>query len=86
MSDPQSAMYAAMEEARRAAQKTREAAEALRARQQEYETATLRGRQQQMKRARVATEAAQEAYEVAKRDAQRLQDKAEEVVQAAAYM
>jgi len=89
MSDPQSEMYAAMEEAQRARQKKREAAEALRLRQHEYETANLRGRQQQIKRARAALEAAQAAYEVAKRDVQRLDDKAEEVVQAqvrAAYM
>jgi len=50
---------------------------------------TLRGRQQQIKRARSALEAAQAAYEAAKGDVQRLDDKAEEVVQAqvrAAYM
>lgn len=89
MSDSQSEMCAAMQEGRRAGQKKREAAEALRARQHEYETANLRGRQKQIKRARAALEAAQAAYEVAKRDAQRLDDKAEEVVQAqvrAAYM
>ncbi len=89
MSDPQSEMYAAMEEAQRAAQKKRDAAEALRARQHEYERANLRGRQQQTKRARTALEAAQTAYEVAKHDVQRLDDKAKEVVQAqvrAAYM
>jgi hypothetical protein len=89
MSDPQSQMYTAMEEAQRADQKKREAAEALRARQDEYETANLRGRQQQIKRTRAALEAAQAAYEAAKRDVQRLDDKAEEVVQAqvrAAYM
>ena len=82
-------MNAAMEEAQRADQKKREAAEALRARQHEYETAILRGRQQQVNRARVAVEAAEAAYEAAKRDLQRLNDKAEEVVQAqvrAAYM
>lgn len=82
MSDPQSEMYAAMEEAQRADQKKREAAEALRARQHEYETANLRGRQQQIKRTRAALEAAQAAYEAAERDVQRLDDKAEEVVQA----
>jgi hypothetical protein len=89
MSDLQSQTYAAMEEAQRAAQKKREAAEALRAREQEYETANLRGRQPQIKRTRAALEAAQAAYEVAKQDVQRLDDKAEEVVQAqvrAAYM
>jgi hypothetical protein len=89
MSDPQSEMYAAVEDALRAGQKKREAAEALRARQHEFEAANLRGRQQQIKRARAALEAAQAAYEVAKRDVQRLDDKAEEVVQAqvrAAYM
>jgi hypothetical protein len=89
MSDPQSEMYAAMQEALRAGQKKREAADALRARQYQFEAANLRGRQQQMKRARAALEAAQAAYEVAKRDVQRLDDKAEEVVQAqvrAAYM
>ena len=89
MSDPQSEMYAAVGEARRADQKKREAAEALRARQHEYETANLRGRQQQIKRARAALEAAQAAYEIANRDVQRLDDQAEEVVQAqvrAAYM
>jgi hypothetical protein len=89
MSDPQSEMDAAMEEARRAGQKEREAVEALRVRQHEYETAKLRGRQRQIERARAALEAAQAAYETAKRDAQRLADQAEEVVQAqirAAYM
>ena len=89
MSDLQSQMYAAMEEALRARQKKRDAAETLRARQHEYETAILRGRQQQINRARVAVEAAEAAYEAAKRDLQRLNDKAEEVVQAqvrAAYM
>ena len=88
MSDLQSQMNAAMEEAQRADQKKREATEAVRARQHEYETANLRGRQQQIKRARSALEAAQAAYE-AKRDVQRLDDKAEEVVQAqvrTAYM
>jgi succinate dehydrogenase/fumarate reductase flavoprotein subunit len=89
MSDLQSQMYGAMEEALRARQKKRDAAEALRARQHEYETASLRGRQQQINRARVAVEAAEAAYQAAKRDLQRLNDKAEEVVQAqvrAAYM
>ena len=89
MSDPQSEMDAAMEEARRAGQKEREAVEALRVRQHEYETAKLRGRQRQIERARAALEAAQTAYKAAKRDAQRLADQAEEVVQAqirAAYM
>ena len=89
MSDLQSPMYAAMEEALRARQKKRDAAEALRARHHEYETASLRGRQQQINRARVAVEAAEAAYQAAKRDLQRLNDKAEEVVQAqvrAAYM
>jgi len=89
MSDPQSEMDAAMEEARRAGQKEREAVEALRVRQHEYETAKLRGRQRQIERARAALEAAEAAYEAAKRDAQRLADQAEEVVQAqirAAYM
>ena len=82
-------MSAAMEEALRASRKKREAGEALRARQHEYETASLRGRQQQINRARVALEAAEAAYEAAKRDLQRLNDQAEEVVQAqirAAYM
>jgi hypothetical protein len=89
MSDPQSQMYGALQEAQRADQKKCEAAAALRARQHEYETANLRGRQPQIRRARAALEAAQAAYEVAKRDVQRLDDKAEEVVQAqvrAAYM
>jgi hypothetical protein len=89
MSHLQSRMYAAMEEAQRARQKKREAADALRARQHEYETANLRGRQKQITRARAALEAAQAAYEAAKRDVQRLDDKAEEVAQAqvrAAYM
>ena len=89
MSDLQSQMSAAMEEAQRADLKKREAAEALRARQHEYETANLRGRQQPIKRARSALEAAQAAYEAAKGDVQRLDDKAEEVVQAqvrAAYI
>jgi hypothetical protein len=82
MNDLQSQMDAALEEALRAGQKMREAAEAIRARQHEYEMASLRGRQQQIKRARANLEAAQAAYEVAKRDAQRLDEKAEEVVQA----
>jgi len=89
MSDPQSEMDAAMEEARRAGQKERKAVEALRVRQHEYETAKLRGRQRQIERARAALKAAQAAYEDANRDAQRLADQAEEVVQAqirAAYM
>ena len=60
MSDLQSQMNAAMEETQRADQKKREA-EALRARQHDYETANLRGRQQQIKRARSALEAAQAA-------------------------
>jgi hypothetical protein len=64
-------MNAAMEEAQRADQKKREAAEVMRARQYEYETANLRGRQRQMERARAALEAAQAAYQVAKRDVQR---------------
>ena len=85
----QSRMYGAMEEAQRARQKEREAADALRVRQHEYETANLRGRQKQITRARAALEAAQAAYQAAKRNVQRLDDKAEEVVQAqvrAAYM
>jgi hypothetical protein len=89
MSYLQSRMHAAIEEAQRARQKKCEAAEALRARQHEYEKANLRGRQQQLTRARAALEAAQAAYEAAKRDVQRLDDKAEEVIQAqvrAAYM
>jgi hypothetical protein len=89
MSHLQSQMHAAMEEAQRARQKKGEAAEALRARQHEYETASRRGRQQQLTRARAALEAAQAAYEAAKRDVQRLDDKAEEVIQTqvrAAYM
>ena len=89
MSDPQTQLYAAIEEAQRVDQKKREAAEALRARQHEYETANLRGRQQQIKRTRAALEAAQAAYEAAKGDVHRLADKTEEVVQAqvrAAYM
>ena len=89
MSDLQSQMHAAAEEAQRAVQKKREAVQALRARQHEYETANLRGRQKQITRARAALEAAQAAYEAAERDVQRLDDKAEEVIQAqvrAAYM
>ena len=89
MSHLQSRMYAAMEEAQRARQKKREAADALRARQHEYETVNLRGRHKQITRARAALEAAHAAYAAAKRDVQRLDDKAEEVVQAqvrAAYM
>ena len=89
MSNLQSQMYVALEEAQRADQKKREAADVLRARQHEYETVSLRGRQQQIKRARSALEAAQAAYEAAQGDVQRLDDKAEEVVQAqvrAAYM
>ena len=89
MSPLQSQMHVAMEEAQRARQKEREAAEALRARRHEYETAALRGRQKQSTRARAALEAAQAVYEAAKHDVQRLDDKAEEVIQAqvrAAYM
>ena len=89
MSHLQSRMYAAMEKAQRARQKKREAADALRARQHEYETVNLRGRHKPITRARAALEAAQAAYEAAKRDVQQLDDKAEEVVQAqvrAAYM
>ena len=89
MSDPQSEMNAALEEAQRAGQKLREAADSLRARQHEYETANMHGRQPQIRHARAAFEAAQAAYEAAKRDAQRLDDEAEEVVQAqirAAYL
>jgi hypothetical protein len=89
MTDPQSQMYAAMEEAQRTHQKKRAAGEALRARQLEYETAKLRGRQQRINRARAALEAAQLAYDTAQAEAEQLDDKAEEVVQAqvrAAYM
>src|SRR5690242_11761131 len=89
MSHPQSRIDAAVEAAQRARQKKREAADALRARQHEYETANVRGRQKQITRTRAALEAAQAAYEGARRDVQRLDDKAEEVVQAqvrAAYM
>src|SRR5262250_1292458 len=59
MSHLQSRVYAAIEEAQRARRKKREAADALRARQHEYETANLRGRQKQITRARAALEAAQ---------------------------
>ena len=72
-----------------AAQRERETAKALLAREHEYETANLRGRRQQIKRAQAALKAAQTAYEAAKCDVQRLDDKAEEIVQAqvrAAYM
>jgi len=89
MSDPQSQMHAAMKDAQRPDQKKRAAGEALRTRQLEYETAKLRGRQQRINRARAALEAAQLAYDAALDEAQRLDDKAEEVVQAqvrAAYM
>jgi hypothetical protein len=89
MSHPESQMHAALEEARRARQKRCEAAEVLRARQHEYETANLRGRQRSITRARTALEAARAAYEAADRDVQRLDDKAEEVIQVqvrAAYM
>ena len=89
MSHLQSQMHAAMEEAQRARQKKCEAAEVLRARQHEYETANRRGRQKQITRARAALEAARAAYEAAKRNVHRLDDKAEEVIQAqvrAAYM
>jgi hypothetical protein len=89
MSNLQSQIDAAMAQALCARQKKRDAAEALRARQHEYETAGLRGRPQQINRARVALEAAEAAYEAAKRDLQRLDDKTAEVVQAqirAAYM
>ncbi len=80
--DLQSQMYAALGEALRARQKEREAAEALRIRQHEYETANHRGRQQQIKHARAALEAAQAVYEAVKGEAQRLDDEAEEIVQA----
>ena len=89
MSDLQLQMSAAMGEALRARHKKRKAAEALRARQHEYEKLNLRGRQQQISRARAAFEAAEAAYEAAKGEALRLDDKAEEVIQAqvrAAYM
>ena len=89
MSHQQSQIHVAMEDAQRARQKEREAADALRARQHEYQTANLRGRQKQITRARTALEAAQAAYEAAKRDVRRLDDEAEEVIQAqirAAYM
>ncbi len=89
MRDLQSRIDAALAEARCADHRKRETAEVLRARQHEYETANLRGRQQQIKRARAALDAAQAAYEAAKHDVQRLHDKAEEVVQAqvrAAYI
>jgi len=82
MSDAQSEMHAALEEAQRADQKKREAAKALQARRHEYETANLRGRQKQISRARAALEAGQAAFEAAKRDVQRLYDRSEEVVQA----
>jgi hypothetical protein len=75
-------MNAAVTEAQRARQKKFEAAEALRTRQHEYETANLRGRQKQITRSRAALQAAQAAYEAANRDVQRLDDKAEEVIQA----
>ena len=89
MSDPQSEMHAAMKDAQRADQKKRAAGEALRTRQLEYETAKLRGRERRINRARAALEVAQLAYDAALDEAQRLDDKAEEVVQAqvrAAYM
>jgi hypothetical protein len=89
MSDTQSQMNAAMEEAQRADQKKRAAGEALRARQLEYETAKLRGRQQRINRARAALEAAQLAYDAVQAEAEQLEGKAEEVAQAqvrAAYM
>ena len=89
MSDPQPQMYAAVEEAQRADQKKRAAGEALRARQLEYETAKLRGRQQRINHARAGLEAAQLAYDAAEAEAEQLDDKAEELVQAqirAAYM
>jgi hypothetical protein len=89
MSDPQSQMYAAMKDAQRAELKKRAAGEALRTRQLEYKTAKLRGRERRINRARAALEAAQVAYDAALSEAQRLDDKAEEVVQAqvrAAYM
>ncbi len=82
MSDSQSEMHTALEEAQRADQKKREAAEALQARRHESETANLRGRQKQINRARAALEAALAAFEAAKRDLQRIDDKSEEVVQA----
>src|ERR1051325_603330 len=89
MSDPQPQMYGAMKDAQRAEQKKHAAAEGLRTRQLEYETAKLRGRQQRINRARAALETAQLAYDAALDEAQRFDDKAEEAVQAqvrAAYM
>ena len=89
MSDLQSQMYVAVEEAQRADQKKRAAGEALLARQLKYETAKLRGRQQRINRARAALKAAQLAYDALQAEAEQLDDKAEEVVQAqvrAAYM
>jgi hypothetical protein len=89
MSDPQSQMYAALKNAQRADQKKRAAGEALRTRELVYETAKLGGRQQRINRARAALEAAQRAYDAAVGEAQRLDDKADEVIQAqvrAAYM
>ena len=89
MSDPQSQMYAAMKDAQRALRKKRAAAEVLRARLLDYETAKLRGRQQRINRAPAPLEVAQLAYDAALSEAQRLDDKAEEVVQAqvrAAYV
>ena len=89
MSHLQSQMHAAVKEAQRARQKEREAAEAPRVRQYQYETVNLHGREKQITRARAALAAAQAAYEAARRDAQRLDDKSEEVIQAqvrAAYM
>src|SRR3954451_13990098 len=75
MSDPQSQMYAAMQEAQRIHQKRRAAGEALRARQLEYETAKLRGRQQRINRARASLEAAQLAYDAAQAEVEQLDDK-----------
>jgi len=78
-----------MAETQRAQQKMRDAAEALQARQADYEKACGRGRQPQIKRTRAALVAAHAAYEAANRDVERLDGVAEEVVQAqlrAAYM
>lgn len=89
MSDMQSQLHAALEEAQRADQQRRAAAEALRVRQDEYEAASRRGRQQQIKRAKAALEAARLAYDAAEAEAQQFAASAEEVVQAqirAAYM
>jgi hypothetical protein len=81
-SDLQSRIYAAMEECRRAGQKKREAAQLLQTGQEAHDAACRRGRPPQIKRARAALDAAQAAFDAAERDVKRIDDQAEEIIQA----